>query len=139
LDASVAAKWFLPSTGEALVQEALGVREALDNGGVELTVPDLFWLELGNAVSTAARRKRITQPLAEEAMDSISDLQIPTAPSRPLINDAFAIASASQCTVYDAVYVALAVAVEAPMLTADERLLNALPAHFPVRWLGSYI
>jgi predicted nucleic acid-binding protein len=47
-----------------------------------------------------------------------------------------AIARAFDRTVYEAVYVALAVVSNAPLLTADERLANALAARFPVRWLG---
>jgi predicted nucleic acid-binding protein len=39
--------------------------------------------------------------------------------------------------VYDCTYVALAIASERLLVTADERLANALAAHLPVRWLGS--
>ena len=42
-----------------------------------------------------------------------------------------------QRTVYDAIYVALAITSGRPLLTADEKLANALAAHFPIRWLGS--
>ena len=34
-------------------------------------------------------------------------------------------------------YVALAITSGRPLLTADEKLANALAAHFPIRWLGS--
>ena len=51
--------------------------------------------------------------------------------------DAFVIASAFDRSVYDGMYVALAVATNTPLLTADERLANALAARFPVRWLGA--
>jgi predicted nucleic acid-binding protein len=54
-----------------------------------------------------------------------------------LLRDAFAISAASGRTVYDAMYVALAVISNAPLVTADERLANALAARYPVRWLGS--
>ena len=40
-------------------------------------------------------------------------------------------------TVYDGVYVALAVHSNMPLVTADERLANALAARFPIRWLGA--
>jgi predicted nucleic acid-binding protein len=49
---------------------------------------------------------------------------------------AFAIANTYGRTVYDSLYVALAVMAKAEMVTADERLANALAAHLPVKWIG---
>jgi predicted nucleic acid-binding protein len=40
-------------------------------------------------------------------------------------------------TVYDCLYVVLAVHSKAQLITADERLANSLAAHFPVKWLGA--
>jgi predicted nucleic acid-binding protein len=40
-------------------------------------------------------------------------------------------------TVYDSLYVALAVHSKTQLITADERLANSLAAHFPVKWLGA--
>jgi len=54
-----------------------------------------------------------------------------------LIKDAFDIATAFGQTVYDSIYVALAAASGAPLVTADERLLKALGASFPMQWLRS--
>jgi predicted nucleic acid-binding protein len=55
-----------------------------------------------------------------------------------LLDTAFAIAAQFGRTVYDSVYVALAVASKAHMVTADERLANALAAYLPVNWLGAF-
>jgi predicted nucleic acid-binding protein len=54
-----------------------------------------------------------------------------------LLEDAFAIATALDRTVYDALYVALAMRFKSQLITADEALANALAAHMPVKWLGS--
>lgn len=137
LDASVAAKWFLPPSSEPLAEESLSILDGYSQGEVQLSVPDLFWPEFGNVLWKAVRLGRISIESAEEAIRALVDLGIPTSPSRPLLPEAFSIAVNFQRSVYDAVYVALAVTSNRLLVTADERLANALAAHFPVRWLGS--
>ena len=134
IDASVAAKWFLPSSGETLTAEALRMLQSYTEGRLRLLAPDLFWPEFGNILWKAVRQGRISR---DSAIQGLEDRKIPTAPSLPLLKDAFAIAAASGRTVYDAMYVALAVVSNAPLVTADERLANALAARYPVRWLGA--
>ncbi len=136
LDASVAAKWFLPQANETLVSESLKILQDYAAGRTRLLVPDLFWPEFGNILWKAVRTGRMPSKSAEEAIAALTAQPPPTSPSLPLLDDAFAIASAFDRTVYDAIYVALAVATDTLLLTADERLANALGAHFPVRWLG---
>ena len=136
LDASVAAKWYLPR-GENLVDESVRLLNEYTSDLTRLAVPDLFWPEMGSIFWKAVRNKRMSGQSADEALQSLSELQLPTFPSYPLLRDAYAIATRFQCTVYDCTYVALAVATVRPLVTADERLANALAAHFPVRWLGS--
>jgi len=54
-----------------------------------------------------------------------------------LLPQAFQIALHFQRSVYDALYVALAVSRKLIFITADERLVNALGTFFPVKWLGA--
>ena len=136
LDASVAAKWYLPR-GENLVDESVRLLNEYTSDLTRLAVPDLFWPEMGSIFWKAVRNKRMSGQSADEALQSLSELQLPTFPSYPLLRDAYRIATRFQCTVYDCTYVALAVAAKQPLVTADERLANALAAHFPIRWLGS--
>jgi predicted nucleic acid-binding protein len=136
LDASVAAKWFLPSGGETLVAESLQVLDGYANGEIALLVPDLFWPELGNIAWKAVRSGRMSRESAEEAVRTFAEGALPTAPSLPLLGDALAIAVTFGRTVYDSIYIALSIATGRPLLTADERLANAVAPHFPVRWLG---
>jgi len=137
IDASVAAKWFLPASGEAFTAEALGMLQSYTEGRLRLLAPDLFWPELGNILWKAVRQGRMSRESAGEAIQALEDRRIPTAASLPLLKDAFAISAATGRTVYDAMYVALAIVSNAPLVTADERLANALAARYPVRWLGS--
>ena len=138
LDASVAAKWFLPEGQETLAAEALILLKDYVSGSVNLMVPDLFWPELGNILWKAVRYRRISLRTAEESLTALKGRDLATAPTFKILEDAFAIAAAFDRTMYDAVYVALAVVSDAPLLTADERMANALAARFPVRWLGGY-
>jgi predicted nucleic acid-binding protein len=62
---------------------------------------------------------------------------LPTIPSDTLVEAAFAIAAAFDRTVYDSLYIALAIDCQGQLVTADEKLANAVAAHFPVKWLGS--
>jgi predicted nucleic acid-binding protein len=137
LDASVAAKWFLPSHGETYVREALTIFQAFAAGKTGLLVPDLFWPEISTVFWKACRLGRMSEKAADEAISSLAAQQIVTAPSRPLVNKAFAIAAAFKRPVYDAIYVALAVGSNCPLVTADECLANALATYFPIRWLGA--
>ena len=137
IDARVAAKWVLPATGETLTSEALGLLKDYVAGQVRFVVPDLFWAELANILWKAVRQGRLQLPSAETALQAVRDRSFPTVPSHTLLIEAFAIATAFDRAVYDALYVALAISSKSHLITADERLANALAAHLPVKWLGS--
>lgn len=137
VDASVAAKWFLPPSGEPLADEALRLLDGYAQGRLRFAVPDLFWAECANILWKAVRQGRWTRSAAEEAVLALQARSFPTTPSFELLDDAFSIATTFDRTVYDSMYVALAVRLKADLVTADERLANALAAHMPVKWLGS--
>lgn len=138
LDASVAAKWFLPPADETLLEEALDLLGRYTKGEIRFIVPDLFWSEFGNILWKAMRQGRCSRATAESALADMRNRKVPTVSSLELLDNAFAIAAQFGRTVYDSVYVALAIASKADMVTADERLANALAAYFPVSWLGSF-
>ncbi len=135
LDASVAAKWFLKD--EPLAEESAHFLDQFAAGHNNICVPDLFWLELGNIGWKAVRVGRTSVEVAEKAIRQLLELGIATSPTKQLLPEALSIAMAFQRTVYDSIYVALAVALNRLLITADERLANALGAYFPVRWLGA--
>ena len=139
LDTSVAAKWFLPAAGETLGREAMELLRDFAAGQIRLSIPDLFWPEFGNTLWKAVRTGRMSRASAEESLAAIEQLGMKTAPSAPVLKNAFAIAASFDRTVYDCIYVALALDSGRVFLTADERLANALAARFPVRWLGTYV
>jgi len=66
-------------------------------------------------------------------------LPLQITPSEKLIQSALQIAMQYDRTVYDSLYVALAVKTGSTMITADKRLINALadsPLEKYVKWLG---
>lgn len=137
LDASVAAKWFLTGSEETLVEEAAAILSGWVSDRLQLIVPDLFWAEMGSILWKAARLGRIPKISAREALAALAQQKLRTFPTLPLLESAYAIAESFQRSMYDSVYVALAIASDYVMITADERLANAVAAHFPVRWLGA--
>ena len=137
LDAGVAAKWLLPASGEELVPQAMSLFRRYTRDEVQFLVPDLFWTELANLLWKAVRQRRSSPSHAKSAMSQALQFGFATTPCTDLLENALDIALKFDRTAYDSLYVALAVASDSTMVTADQRLANALAAHFPVRWLGS--
>ena len=138
VDVSVGAKWASPEIVEPLADRADRFLRAYVEGTVQFVVPDLFWIEIGNFLWKAAKRGEITAVLARRGLEAMLNRDFPTVPSRAVLPEALKIAVDFGRTVYDSTYVALAVATGNELLTADERMVNALGSRFPVRWLGVF-
>jgi predicted nucleic acid-binding protein len=138
VDASVAVKWCLPSAREELIAEAVELLASSQRDEVQFVVPDLFWVELANALWKAVRRAEISSDNAAAAISFVRDLGIITAKSSEIVPEALNLAVREGRTVYDSLYVVLAVQSRIEMITADERLADALAARFPVKWLGAF-
>jgi predicted nucleic acid-binding protein len=72
-----------------------------------------------------------------EAVRQLKALKLPTVSAEDLLEDALSLALQSGQTVYDSLYITLALRSGGEMITADERLANSLAARLPVRWLGT--
>jgi predicted nucleic acid-binding protein len=119
VDASVAIKWFLPEVhGEA----ALRLLEDDHN----LLVPDLLFPEIGNALWKRVRRGEATPEEANATLEAFVSLPLEVYPSPPLLPPALEIACRVRRSVYDSLYLAVAVLRQCQMVTADRRFHNAL-------------
>ena len=137
LDASVAVKWAIPSAREPLSDESLRLLKRYVGGEVEFIVPDVFWAEVGNVLWKGTQQRRWRQDEAEAVAADMKARDFATVSSLVLLPEALRIAFAHDRAVYDCLYVALAVQSNTDLITADERLANALAARFPVKWLGA--
>ena len=119
VDASVAVKWFLPEIhGDA----ALRVLER----HAPLVAPDLLFAEVGNVLWKRARRREASMQEARATLTALVKLPLHVYPARSLIHLALEIADRAGRSVYDSVYVALAVLRRCQLVTADRRLYDAL-------------
>jgi predicted nucleic acid-binding protein len=137
LDASVAIKWAMPSAREPYTDQSLRLLQGYVDGDIGFIVPDVFWGEIGNVLWKGTRQRRWSQGEAESVAADMQARDFTTVPSLILLPGALRIAFVHDRAVYDCLYVALAVQSKADLITADERLANALAARFPVKWLGA--
>jgi predicted nucleic acid-binding protein len=136
VDASVAAKWLPPLDREPLAPQARALLEKWHRRDTTLMAPDLIWTEIGNVFWKSVKRGRCSISDAKSAIELLHHLDLKTFAASSLIDQAFGIAVTYNRTVYDSIYVALAVASNTALITADEKLVNALALRLPVKWLG---
>lgn len=119
VDASVAIKWFLPEIhGEAALR--------LLEGQYTLRAPDLIFSEFGNVLWKRFRKGRISRKEAIVTTQALRALPLQVESSQSLIPAALEIARGAHRTVYDSLYLAVAVARQCRVVTADSKLYNAL-------------
>jgi predicted nucleic acid-binding protein len=120
VDASVAVTWYVPEDGSEAAADILASGDAL-------IAPDLLGPELGNVLWKKVRRGELTpDEAAEIAAAFVSHSPVRLQPSAPLLGAALDIAVRFDRTVYDSLYLSLAVAANGRLVTVDERLCSAL-------------
>ena len=126
VDASVGVKWFVRER-EADRAVALALRQRHIEGATRMIVPELFLLEVPNAIKTG--RKSTEEELAE-VLTTLADLDVQVEQhTQRVLRKTNAVAWAYNLTWYDAVYVALAETLGFPCVTADEALLRKMKGH----------
>jgi predicted nucleic acid-binding protein len=91
--------------------------------GQDLFAPELVDLEVVSVWRRAARVGGLEPRRAEQALTDLGELELVRAPHGPLVSRIWELRE--NLTPYDAAYVALAEALESPLVTADRRLSKA--------------
>jgi predicted nucleic acid-binding protein len=124
IDASVVIKWFVPEVHSDAARHLLARSH-------DFVAPDLLFAEAANTIWKKTQRRELTSQAARRLVADLGRIAVDTVPSPTLIEDAHALAIGTRCTVYDALYVALAARLNTSLVTADQRLVAALCA-FPL-------
>ncbi len=121
VDASVAMKWVLDEPGcEAAIALVAGER---------LAAPDLMFVECANVLWKKVRRGEIEPAAARQALAAIGSASVRVIAAQTHLSDALSIALELGQTAYDSLYLAVAVAERAMLVTADTRFAAAAQAH----------
>ena len=119
LDASVVVKWFVPEIHSEAARRLLSLPH-------EYVAPDLLFAESANTIWKKVRRNELTETEGQGLVTTIGQIAVETVSCRALAEDAHALATTTGRTVYDSMYVALAVRLNTRFITADDRLEAAL-------------
>ncbi len=115
VDASVATMWFVPEQHSDRAALLLAPE-------YQLVAPDLIRLEVGSALLKAIRRDEMTLEDGEEALGTLLPAAVRMLRSEDHIESAFDIAQRLGGSIYDAIYIALARTLDAPISTNDKEL-----------------
>ena len=113
VDASAAAKWLAPEP-ESAQADAL-----LDH---ELIVPDLIFAEVANILWKKQSRGEMDAATADAGLRWLLQLPLSVVASADLMRGALALAVRLRHPAYDCFYLALALANDCALVTADRRL-----------------
>ena len=135
VDASVAAKWFLPE--EDLELEARLVRDAVLDERIRANAPTILWSEVADAIVGAVRQKRFDGEQARDVSARFRRLRASVELTDVDVEDAVDRALRVGIGAYDAQYLSLAAMLDQSIMTADRRMLEQGRAHgYDVVWLG---
>jgi len=122
LDCSVAAKWIFPEPGRAA---ALDLYERYGSGNISLIAPDILLAEFASMLAKRNRRRQISAEQATQAFALMTKCTPRLYDAHPLLFHALDLSLQHQLSLWDSIYLALALEHDCPVLTADLRLFRA--------------
>lgn len=115
VDASVAAMWFVPQEHSDRASHYLASE-------YQLVAPDLILLEVGSVLLKAVGRKELTAAESRDVLLSLLPGALRLVPAADHTETGFGIAQRFGGSIYDAVYISVARALDVPILTNDRGL-----------------
>lgn len=131
IDASVAVKWFIPEVHSEAALQWLERK-------FELVAPDLIYPESGNILWKKFRRNELSANEVQTVQKAIEAVPFRVFPGKELLGIALELAITLGRSVYDSTYLAVAVGMRAPLVTADRKLHRTIgsgPFSEHVHWL----
>ena len=123
VDASVALAAVLL---EPLHEQALAILAQSAASGSSCLCPDVFDSECAAGIVKAVRQGRLREDLVERTWARLAGLPFERHPATLIGADAVRMALLQGISAYDAMYVALSLAADLPLVTADDRLVRML-------------
>lgn len=119
LDASILIKWFVQEHDSEI---ALKFKEDLLAGQTDIIVPDLVLYEILNVLRF---KSHITEQAIKNILPTLFDLGLEIiTPSQKLLEDALHLSFATDLSLYDCSYLALANELGVKFVTADKRIVR---------------
>lgn len=119
VDASVVIKWFLPEIHTDAARQLL-------RSSHEFAAPDLLFAELANTIWKKVARRELTESDGHDLVNDLQEIAVETTSCHSLAADAYELAVVARRTVYDAMYLTLAIRLQTRLVTADDRLAHGL-------------
>jgi predicted nucleic acid-binding protein len=123
IDASVLVKLVVPEDDSDKMQALAALHRT---GTIRLLAPDFILTECANVLGRYARRTETPHKEMQEAFQILCQLGLEEVGHRALVEEALTLAMQHDRSVYDVLYLVLALREEVPLITADERFVNAL-------------
>jgi predicted nucleic acid-binding protein len=120
-----ASAWLRMALLEQEQPEVLTALRERETGTAIVQVPELFVAEVANVIQKRRRKGELTGAEATALLGWTLDLELPLCSLAPLAGAAMRLAWEHRLSVYDAMYLALAIGCGARLLTADDDLARA--------------
>lgn len=133
VDSSVLIKW-IKTRDEELVKEARRLLTEVETRPLEVHVPALLLYEVGNILLLKTGLKGAALDDAVTHLEALPFIVAP--PATPLLQRAARLGRELALTFYDASFLALAVELDCPYITADRRLFDRVHTLPRVRHLS---
>ena len=124
IDANVAIKLVIAQPDSDVAQSLFD--RLADDPSARFHVPDFFFAECASTLVNYVRLSRYPIAIAQQGVRRLIALRVRATPALMLAASALDIATECRITGYDACYVALSHQIDAPLITADEKLVTAL-------------